>query len=91
LLNFLPKNLALQFSKAPNLYFLSVAVMEAIGPISLSNGVPFTSFPLSIIVLLSMIKDLFEDGKRRRADLRENQRLVLRYDYDSKLFKNVPS
>ena len=66
--NFLPKNLFLQFSKFANVYFLAMALLELIPAISDSGGAPVMLAPLSFVVLVSMIKDIFEDLQRHRAD-----------------------
>lgn len=36
--------------------------------ISVSEGKPTMFFPLTMVVLISMIKDFFEDWKRRKSD-----------------------
>lgn len=77
--NFLIKNLSEQFSKAANIYFLILAILQAIKPVSITNGIPFILLPLSIIVLLTMVKDVFEDYKRYKADQEENQKRTTVY------------
>ena len=62
--NFICKNLMIQFSKAPNVYFLIITFMQMIEEISISGGKPAMAVPLVFIVLLSMMKDLFEDYKK---------------------------
>ena len=44
--------------------------------ITISNGQPVTLVPLFIIVLVSAIKDLLEDLKRKRSDNEENNKKV---------------
>ena len=73
---FLPLNLLLQFSKMSNMYFLLLTIMEMIPPISDSNGVPVLILPLSFVVGVSMIKDIYEDFQRHRSDNEENSRKV---------------
>ena len=77
-LTFLPLNLLLQFSKMANLYFLILMIMELYPPISDSpnSKVPALLLPLSFVVGLSMIKDIWEDIKRHRSDNEENNRRV---------------
>ena len=77
ILNFFPKNLFYQFSKMSNVYFLLLAMLELIKPISDSGGTPVILIPLSFVVLVSMIKDIFEDTKRHESDSRENNRKVM--------------
>lgn len=65
-LSFLPLNLMLQFSKMANFYFLILLMMELYKPISDSNGKPVLALPLSFVVGLSMVKDIYEDILRHR-------------------------
>lgn len=75
-LTFIPKNLIEQFSKMANLYFLMIGILQMISEISTSNGYPVTYGPLSVIILVSALKDLFEDLKRYSSDKEENLRKV---------------
>ena len=75
-LTFLPLNLLLQFSKLANLYFLLLAIMECFPAISDSGGVPVLAVPLTFVVGISMIKDIYEDYLRHRSDKEENNRVV---------------
>ena len=71
--NFLPINLFEQFTtKLANLYFLVIMFMQMIKIISISNGQPAMLPPLAFVVVLSMIKDAYEDFKRYKADEGEN-------------------
>lgn len=55
--------------------------MQMIKPISITNGVPTIGGSLIIIMILSMIKDFFEDYKRWQSDHKENHNV-------SQIFKN---
>ena len=66
ILTFVPLNLATQFSKAQNVYFLIIAYLQTIKSISISAGKSVMSLPLSVIVLISMVKDAFEDYQRHK-------------------------
>ena len=44
-----------------NIYFLILGLMELIKPISDANGYPIMLVPLSFIIFVSMVKDIFED------------------------------
>lgn len=44
--------------------------------ISVSDGQPVTLVPLFFIVVLSAVKDLLEDWKRKRSDNEENSKRV---------------
>jgi phospholipid-transporting ATPase len=73
-LNFLPKNMMLQFSKMANIYFLVIGLLSIIRPISTTDGVPLIFIPLAIIILVSAVKDIVEDWKRHASDNEENIR-----------------
>ena len=75
--NFLPYNGFLQFSKMANIYFLFICVLQCIPNISVTQGSPTTLAPLAFVVIVSMVKDLFEDIKRKSSDKEENERKVL--------------
>ena len=76
ILTFLPLNLMLQFSKMANFYFLCLMIAELYPPISDSEGKPVLGLPLGFVVLISMIKDIYEDIQRHRQDNDENNRKV---------------
>ena len=59
--NFLPLNLLEQFKKAPNIYFLIISFMQTITLISISNGKAAMAGPLVLVVIVSMIKDAYEE------------------------------
>ena len=85
--SFLPRNLFEQFlTKMANMYFLVIMFMQIIPQISISNGQPAMALPLVCIVLMSMIKDGYEDYKRHKEDRTENQALTEIYDRETKTF-----
>jgi phospholipid-transporting ATPase len=51
--------------------------MQMVDEISTSGGIPVIFFPLSVILIVSGLKDLFEDLKRKRSDMEENNRKIL--------------
>ena len=57
-----------QFSKPTNFYFLIIGGLQKISAITLTDRQPTIYLPLFVIVLNSLIKDLFEDLKRHNAD-----------------------
>lgn len=75
--DFLPKNLFEQFSKPSNFYFLIIGLLQILPAISNSDNLPTIYLPLFVIVMISMIKDCFEDLKRHNSDKDENNRKVL--------------
>lgn len=78
-INFLPKNIFTQFSKLANLYFAMISGMQMIPSISISDGKPVQAAPLIGVVMVSMIKDAYEDMKRHRSDRSENEQKTLKY------------
>jgi phospholipid-transporting ATPase len=51
-----------------NVYFIFISFMQMIPIISITNGFPAQLMPLIVVVVLSMIKDIFEDYKRHKSD-----------------------
>jgi phospholipid-transporting ATPase len=88
-LTFVPLNLFMQFNKAPNVYFLIITFMQMVKEISISNGQPAMALPLVVIVIVSMIKDAFEDFKRHKADDLENNTICQVYDTALGSFKTA--
>lgn len=64
---FLPKFLYEQFSKYANLFFLFTAVLQQIPNVTPTNRYT-TIVPLMIVLLVSAIKELVEDYKRKSSD-----------------------
>ncbi|XP_008803426.2 LOW QUALITY PROTEIN: phospholipid-transporting ATPase 3 [Phoenix dactylifera] len=66
ILTFIPKGLFEQFRRVANLYFLMISVLSTtpISPVS-----PITNvLPLSLVLLVSLVKEAFEDWKRFQND-----------------------
>lgn len=76
---FIPKFLYEQFSKYANLFFLFTAILQQIPNISPTNRYT-TIVPLAIVLLVSAIKELVEDFKRKSSDqsLNHSRARVLR-------------
>ncbi|XVF44122.1 hypothetical protein PTKIN_Ptkin02bG0095200 [Pterospermum kingtungense] len=71
---FLPKGLYEQFRRVANLYFLMVSILSTT-PYSPVH--PVTNVvPLSLVLLVSLIKEAFEDSKRFQNDMAINNTLV---------------
>ncbi|KPA77602.1 putative phospholipid transporting ATPase-like protein [Leptomonas pyrrhocoris] len=71
----LPLSLLYQFYKISNFYFLLVMVITLVPGASPIN--PFSSVvPLCIVLGAGIIKDLWEDWKRRKADQQANEMIV---------------
>ena len=86
---FLPVNLFQQLSKAANIYFIMITIMQTIKVISISNGEPTMLPPLVLVVLTSMCKDAYEDYCRHCEDAVENNALCNRYNKQSHRFEKV--
>lgn len=70
---FIPKNMFEQFSKMANAYFLFMTVLQLVPGLQDFYGAATTLMPLTAVVGVSMIKDAFEDNKRRKQDNEENR------------------
>jgi P-type E1-E2 ATPase len=57
-----------------NIYFLFLACLQVIPDVTVSGGLPTYLPPLLCIVLLTMIKDGYEDYKRYKSDQEENNK-----------------
>lgn len=68
---FLPKFLFEQFSRYANLFFLFIAIVQQIPGVTPVNRWG-TIVPLSLIIFLSGVKEIFEDLRRKDADDRAN-------------------
>ncbi|AIN96005.1 phospholipid transporting ATPase-like protein, putative [Leishmania panamensis] len=75
LLTSLPLSLLYQFHKISNLYFLLVMIITLVPGASPTN--PFSSIvPLCIVLGAGILKDIWEDYKRRKADQKANEVIV---------------
>lgn len=73
--NFFPKQLFFQFTRLGNFYFLCVGIPQTIPGIS-TTGNYTTILPLLFFVLLTIIKEGYDDYKRHRLDKVENAQPV---------------
>ncbi|KAF3767296.1 hypothetical protein M406DRAFT_89812 [Cryphonectria parasitica EP155] len=73
--DFFPKQLFFQFSRLGNFYFLCVGIPQTIPGISTTGNVT-TILPLLFFVLLTIIKEGYDDYKRHRLDKVENAQPV---------------
>lgn len=71
-----------------NVYFVIIGMLQLIPSISNSNGVPAQLFPLTAVVFISMMKDLFEDWKRHKSDNAENMNKTRIYNTNTKQFED---
>ena len=83
---FFPKSLLVEFSRLSNRYFLVLAIFQTIKEISYSSGNPLILIPLTFIMCLNGIMDLYEDFKRKESDKIENNTLCQIFDSISNRF-----
>jgi len=90
-LTFVPVNLYNQYQKAANVYFTFISCLQTIKLISITDGQPLMLVPLSFVLLISMVKDAWEDYKRKKADRFENRQpaRVFKADDGRTKIKNV--
>lgn len=69
--SFFPRQLAFQFTKVANIYFLCISILQMIPGLS-TTGTYTTIIPLSIFVLLAMAREGYDDIRRHRMDKIEN-------------------
>lgn len=69
--DFFPKQLFFQFSRVGNFYFLCVGVPQMIPGLS-TTGSYTTILPLLFFVLLTIVKEGYDDFRRHRLDMVEN-------------------
>lgn len=73
--DFFPKQLFFQFTRLGNFYFLCIGIPQTIPGISTTGNVT-TILPLLFFVLLTIIKEGYDDYKRHRLDKVENAQPV---------------
>ncbi|CAI9287444.1 unnamed protein product [Lactuca saligna] len=91
LINFLPKNLFIQFHRVAYIYFLAIAALNQLPPLAVF-GRTVSLFPLLFVLTVTAIKDGYEDWRRHRSDRNENNKesLVLESgNFQSKRWKDI--
>ncbi|XP_071701665.1 phospholipid-transporting ATPase 1-like [Rutidosis leptorrhynchoides] len=73
--SFLPRNLFEQFHRVAYIYFLIIAILNQLPQLAVF-GRGASILPLSIVLLVTAIKDAYEDWRRHRSDRIENNRMV---------------
>ncbi|EPS71631.1 hypothetical protein M569_03128, partial [Genlisea aurea] len=90
-LSFLPRNLYEQFHRVAYLYFLVIAILNQLPQLAVfGRGV--SVLPLAFVVLVTAVKDAYEDYRRYRSDKVENCRLSLVLSdgrFDPKPWKHI--
>ncbi|TYI62242.1 hypothetical protein E1A91_D10G231300v1 [Gossypium mustelinum] len=91
ILTFLPRNLFEQFHRVAYIYFLLIAVLNQLPQLAVF-GRGASILPLAFVLLVTAVKDAYEDYRRHRSDRIENNRLasVLVDDqFQEKKWKNI--
>ncbi|XP_039060422.1 phospholipid-transporting ATPase 1-like isoform X1 [Hibiscus syriacus] len=90
-LTFLPRNLFEQFHRVAYIYFLVIAVLNQLPQLAVFGR--FASIlPLAIVLLVTAVKDAYEDYRRHRADKIENNRLasvLVNHEFQQKKWKDI--
>lgn len=76
IVTFLPRNLFEQFHRVAYIYFLVIAILNQL-PMLAVFGRGASILPLAFVLLVTAIKDAYEDYRRHRSDRIENNRLAL--------------
>lgn len=80
IITFIPKNLWEQFHRLANLYFLMIIILNFVPAVeAVAKEVAWV--PLTFILVVTAIKDLFEDYRRYRSDREVNRRHCRVYDW----------
>jgi len=88
--NFFVINLFQQFIHVPvNNYFLGLTVLQTFKAVSITNGVPSIALPLTLVILISMLKDAYEDWRRHQSDAVENNRKTQRLNIKTNQVETV--
>jgi phospholipid-translocating ATPase len=75
--NFLPITIALQFAKVINVFYLGNAILQSFPSVS-TNDPLYTIVPLTILVLLGILKEGLADYKRHKIDKQTNAQPAMR-------------
>ncbi|KAK9282793.1 hypothetical protein L1049_011014 [Liquidambar formosana] len=91
ILTFLPRNLFEQFHRVAYIYFLVIAILNQLPQLAVF-GRGASILPLAFVLLVTAVKDAYEDFRRHRSDRIENNRLawVLANDqFQQKKWKDI--
>lgn len=82
IITFLPRNLFEQFHRVAYVYFLVIAILNQLPQLAVfGRGVSI--LPLAFVLLVTAVKDAYEDFRRHRSDKIENNRLAWVFVNDS--------
>ncbi|GMP51526.1 hypothetical protein CsSME_00017724 [Camellia sinensis var. sinensis] len=75
-INFMPKNLFIQFHRVACLCFSAIAALNQLPPLAVFGGT-VSLCPLLFVLCVTAVKDGYEDWRRHRSDLNENNQVSL--------------
>lgn len=84
---FFPYTIALQFKSYFNIFFLFTAILLSI-PILSPLGLETTLAPFLVVLMIGILRELFEDAKRHLYDKTYNNSISLKYNNEKRKFKN---
>ncbi|KAK1317456.1 Phospholipid-transporting ATPase 1 [Acorus calamus] len=87
-LTFLPRNLYEQFHRVAYIYFLIIAILNQLPQLAVF-GRATSILPLAFVLLVSAVKDAYEDYRRHRSDRIENNRTALTLPCDMVLLSTA--
>ncbi|CAO2833067.1 unnamed protein product [Amaranthus hypochondriacus] len=90
-ITFLPRNLFEQFHRVAYIYFLIIAILNQLPQLAVF-GRGASILPLAFVLIVSAIKDAFEDFRRHRSDRVENNRLakvLVNGNFELKKWKHI--
>ncbi|CAN6479003.1 unnamed protein product [Victoria cruziana] len=88
---FLPRNLFEQFHRVAYIYFLVIAVLNQLPQLAVF-GRTASILPLLFVLLVTAVKDAYEDFRRHRADKIENNRparVLVGSKFERKRWKDI--
>ncbi|OAY39167.1 hypothetical protein MANES_10G072200v8 [Manihot esculenta] len=91
IISFVPRNLFEQFHRVAYIYFLIIAVLNQLPQLAVfGRGVSI--MPLAFVLLVTAVKDAYEDWRRHRSDRIENNRLawvLVNDQFEQKKWKDI--
>ncbi|CAA2949310.1 phospholipid-transporting ATPase 1 [Olea europaea subsp. europaea] len=91
ILTFLPRNLFEQFHRVAYIYFLAIAILNQVPQLAVF-GREASILPLAFVLLVTAVKDAYEDYRRHRSDNIENNRLgwvLVNDQFQQKKWKDI--
>ncbi|CAH9088943.1 unnamed protein product [Cuscuta epithymum] len=91
IISFIPRNLFEQFRRVAYIYFLVIAILNQLPQLAVF-GRGASILPLAFVLLVTAVKDAYEDFRRHRSDKVENNRLasvLINGQFEHKKWKDV--